>query len=101
MRRFQGHMSKFIAVLILVLLSGILAVCVAQQESLSPELKAAALKDADCKTAADTQNADAKRIDGQNVDTKNSEPTVEALPIRTGGRDVGTIIEVQGVCHCQ
>src|SRR5437868_10068752 len=101
MRRFQGHMSKFIAVLILVLFSGLLAVCLAQQEILSPDLKAAALKDSACTTAADTQNADAKRIDGQHIDTKNSESTVEALPIRTGGRDVGTIIEVQGVCHCQ
>ena len=96
MRRFLGHMSKFITVLILVLFSGLLAVCVAQQEILSPDLKAAALKEAACTTAADAQNADAKR-----VDTKNNDSTLEALPIRTGGREVGTIVEVQGACHCQ
>src|SRR6266853_388130 len=57
---FQGYMNKFITVLILVLLGGILAVCVAQQEILSPDLKAAALKESACTTASDTQNADAK-----------------------------------------
>jgi hypothetical protein len=84
-------MNKFITVLILVLLSGAGGVCVVQQESLSPDLKAAALKDSACTTAGD----------GQRVDAGNSDSTVEALPIRTGGREVGTIVEVQGVCHCQ
>jgi hypothetical protein len=94
-------MNKFIKVLILVLLSGILAVCVAQQESMSADLKAVALKDAACTAAVDAQNADAKGADGQGIDTRKSESTVEALPIRSAGRDVGTIIEVQGACHCQ
>jgi hypothetical protein len=83
-------MNKFITVLILVLFGGLLAVCTAQQESLSPDLKAAALKDAACTTAAAAQNADG-----------NSDSTLEALPIRSSGREVGTIVEVQGPCHCQ
>ena len=87
-------MNKFITVFILVLLGG-LALCAAQQESLSPDLKAAALKDAACTVAVDAQNADAKGADGQN------DPTLETLPIRSAGRDVGTIVEVQGACHCQ
>jgi len=83
-------MNKFITVLILVLLSGIFGICVAQQDSLSADLKATALKDAACTTAVDAQNADA-----------NSDSTVEALPIRSSGHEVGTIVEVQGACHCQ
>jgi hypothetical protein len=59
---------------------------VAQQDSLSPDLKASALKDSACMAAGDARSSD---------------PTLEALPIRSGGRDVGTIIEVQGACHCQ
>ena len=94
-------MNKFITALILVLLSGLLAVCVAQQENLSPDLKAAALKDAACTTAAGVQQADAQSSDGQGVDAKSSDSIMEALPIRTGGREVGTIVEVQGACHCQ
>jgi len=93
-------MNKFITVLILVLLGGLLAACVAQQESLPPDLKAVALKDAACTTAAGAQNGDAKGADGQNVDA-NSDLTVEALPIRSSGREVGSIVEVQGACHCQ
>lgn len=69
-----------------IFLTGLLVVCVAQQDSLSPDLKAAALKDAAC-----TANRDASPTD----------PTLETLPIRSGGRDVGTIVEVQGACHCQ
>lgn len=79
-------MNKFITVLILVLLSGIFGICVAQQDGLSPDLKAAALKDAACTAAADSSQGD---------------PTLETLPIRSGGREVGTIVEVQGACHCQ
>jgi hypothetical protein len=93
-------MNKFITVLILVLLGGLLAAGVAQQESLPPDLKAVALKDAACATAAGAQNGDAKGVDGQNIDA-NSDSTVEALPIRSSGREVGTIVEVQGACHCQ
>ena len=84
-------MNKFITVLFLVLLGCALGVCVAQQEELAPGLKAAALKDAACTTGAAAQS----------VDASNSDSTVEALPIRTSGRDVGTIVEVQGACHCQ
>lgn len=98
-------MNKFITVLILVLLGELLALCVAPPESLSPDLKAAVLKDAACTTAAGAPHADAKSTDrknddGQNADA-NSDSTVEALPIRSSGREVGTIVEVQGACHCQ
>jgi hypothetical protein len=93
-------MNKFITLLILLLLGGLLALCVAQPEDLSPDLKAVALKDAACSTAAGAQQADAKSADGQNADS-NSDSTVEALPIRSSGREVGTIVEVQGACHCQ
>src|SRR4029077_15851232 len=67
------------------IISGLMVVCSAQQESLPADLKAVALKDAAC-TAGDASQND---------------PTLEALPIRSGGRDVGTIVEVQGACHCQ
>ena len=94
-------MNKFITVLIVVLLSGIFWACVAQQESLSPDLKAAALKDAACTTAAEAQGVDAGSVDTKSVDLKGNDSTLEALPIRMGGRDVGTIVEVQGACHCR
>ena len=99
-------MNKFITVLILVLLSGLFGACVAQQESLSPDLKAAALKDAACATAAEGQSVEPRNVEPGNVDTKSddakgNDSTLEALPIRTGGREVGTIVEVQGACHCQ
>jgi hypothetical protein len=77
---------KSIILLAFAFLSGAVAVCVAQQDSLSPDLKTAVLKDAACTTAADSSSND---------------PTLEALPIRSSGRDVGTIVEVQGACHCQ
>lgn len=84
-------MNKLITVLILVLLGGIFVVCVAQQEEPPPDLKAAALKDAAC----------TKAVDAQSVDAQSTDATLEALPIRTSGREVGTIVEVQGACHCQ
>jgi hypothetical protein len=77
---------KSIILLVFIFLSGMIAVCLVQQESLSPDLKAAALKDAACTAAGDANPSD---------------PTMETLPIRSGGRDVGTIVEVQGACHCQ
>ena len=89
-------MNKFITALILIFLSGILVVCFAQQEDLSPDLKAAALKDAACTTPADAQG-----IDSHGVDAQRNDSTLEALPIRARGRDVGTIVEVQGACHCR
>jgi hypothetical protein len=77
---------KSIILLAIAFLSGTVAVCVAQQDSMSPDLKAVALKDAACTTATDASSSD---------------PTLEALPIRSGGREMGTIVEVQGACHCQ
>ena len=62
-----------------------MVVCSAQQDSLPADLKAVALKDAAC-TAGDASQND---------------PTLETLPIRAAGREVGAIIEVQGACHCQ
>jgi hypothetical protein len=82
---FQGIM-KSIILLAFTFLSGMIAIGVAQQDSLASDLKAVALKDAACTTAADASPSD---------------PSLETLPIRSGGRDVGTIVEVQGACHCQ
>jgi len=82
---------KSIILLMVAFLSGTVAIGVAQQDSLSPDLKAAALKDAACTTAGDASA----------VNTNTTDPTLEALPIRSAGRDVGTIVEVQGACHCQ
>jgi len=70
---------------IFFIVSGVMVVCSAQQENLPADLKAVALKDAAC-TAGDASQND---------------PTLETLPIRSSGRDVGTIVEVQGACHCQ
>jgi hypothetical protein len=77
---------KSITSLALVLLSGVFAICVAQQEELSPDLKAAVSRDAACPSAADPQEKD---------------PTLATVPIRSGGRAAGTIVEVQGACHCE
>ncbi|MBZ5490725.1 MAG: hypothetical protein LAO76_07320 [Acidobacteriia bacterium] len=82
---------KLTALFAFIFISGLMVLGVAQQDSLSPDLKAAALKDAACTTAGDASA----------VNTNTSDPTLEALPIRSGGRDVGTIVEVQGACHCQ
>jgi len=82
---------KSIILLMVAFLSGTVAIGVAQQDSLSPDLKAAALKDAACAAAGDAST----------VNTSIGDPTLEALPIRSAGRDVGTIVEVQGACHCQ
>jgi hypothetical protein len=103
-------MNKFITVLILVLLSEIFVVCFAQQEELPPDLNATALKDAACAIAVDTRNADeqsndanrnGQSVDSKSADSKTNDSTLEALPIRSSGREVGTIVEVQGACHCQ
>jgi hypothetical protein len=76
---------KPIALFFFIFMSGLKVMCSAQQDSLPADLKAVALKDAAC-TAGDASQND---------------PTLETLPIRSGGRDVGTIVEVQGACHCQ
>jgi hypothetical protein len=77
---------KLTALFAFILISGLMVVGVAQQDSLSPDLKSAALKDSACTAAGDANPID---------------PTMETLPIRSGSRDVGTIVEVQGACHCQ
>jgi hypothetical protein len=77
---------KLTALFAFIFISGLMVGGVAPQDSLSPDLKATALKDAACTAVGDASPSD---------------PTIEALPIRSGGRDVGTIIEVQGACHCQ
>jgi hypothetical protein len=77
---------KLITFLVSIFFGGVIAVGVAQQESLPADLKAAVLRDAACTLSADALEKD---------------PTLETLPIRNGGRDVGTIVEVQGACHCQ
>jgi hypothetical protein len=79
-------MTKFNILVFFVLLIGFMMVCAAQQESLSPELKEAVARDAACTKA---------------VDVKGSEPALTELTIRSGGRDVGTIVAVQNGCHCQ
>jgi hypothetical protein len=77
---------KLTALFAFIFISGLMVVGVAQQDSLSSDLKTTALKDSACTAAADSSPSD---------------PTLETLPIRSGGRDVGTIVEVQGACHCQ
>jgi hypothetical protein len=79
-------MNKINHVLLAFLLSGVVMVGAAQTDELSPELKAAALRDAACATTVNAQNGDAR---------------LSALPIRAGGRELGTIVAVQGACHCQ
>jgi hypothetical protein len=79
-------MNKLNHVLFLVFLGGLMIVCVAQQESVAPDLKATALKDAACVKPGVAQD---------------DEASLAAAPIRAGGRELGTIIEVQGACHCQ
>jgi len=82
---------KLTALFAFIFFSGLMVVGLAQQNSLSPDLKSVALKDAACTTAADASTGN----------TSIGDPTLETLPIRSGGRDVGTIVEVQGACHCQ
>jgi hypothetical protein len=99
--RMTGLHSVF---LIFVFAAGM--VCAGQQESLSAELKGAALHDAACMQPSAAQDVDAEKKDAdvqkRDVDAqKKDEPALAALPIRAGGREVGTIIEVQGACHCQ
>ena len=78
-------MTKFITSLFFLLLAGVI-ICGAQQEELAPDLKAAALRDSFCTKPAEVVSA---------------EPSLTALPIRSGGKELGTIVQVQGACHCQ
>jgi hypothetical protein len=79
-------MDKLTTLLFFTFVIAVMPFCIAQQDDLPPALKAAALKDAACATTAEAQDSDSK---------------LATLPIRAGGRDVGTIVEVQGACHCQ
>jgi hypothetical protein len=58
-----------------------------QQDTVPAELKATALRDAACVKPADGQESDA--------------PAFSALPILAGGKKMGTIVKVDGTCHCQ
>jgi len=57
-----------------------------QQAELPAELKDAALHDSACADSGDGPGAAAN---------------LASLPIRTGVHDLGTIVTVQGACHCQ
>jgi hypothetical protein len=76
--------SKFMAFFVFVMAAGMAAT---QQESLSAELKDAVLHDSACASPGDG--------------AQNSAASTAALPIHLGARDLGTIVTVQGVCHCQ
>jgi len=77
--------GKFIALLLLLVVAGV-AWAVAQ-DAAPAELKEAALRDAACANADVTQGT--------------AMATVSAVAIRGGGRELGTIVAVQGACHCQ
>jgi hypothetical protein len=77
---------KIIIFLIVILATGALS-AMQQQDEVPADLKDKALHDAACNKPDDAQNADA--------------PTLSALAIRVGGRQPGTIVQVQGSCHCQ
>lgn len=76
---------KIVAFLIVIIAIG--AGRAMQQEVVPAELKDTVLHDAACVKPASAQDMDA--------------PALSALAIRSGGRDVGTIVEIQGACHCQ
>jgi hypothetical protein len=81
-------MTKANHALFVFLLSGVMVVCAAPQEGVPPDLKAVALRDAACSNS-------------NTGDASDSAASLTALPIRTGGRELGMIVEVQGACHCQ
>ena len=58
-----------------------------QQDAMSADLKETALRDSACTKPADAQTADV--------------PTLSAMPIHAGSRELGTIVKVEGACHCQ
>src|SRR5260221_2857056 len=89
---YQGPMQtrKIIIFLMFIVAAG--AVFALQQDALPAELKDAALHDAAC-----TKPDAAPNTDGASADT----PILAALPIRAGGREMGTIVTVQGAGHCQ
>jgi hypothetical protein len=79
-------MKKSNILFFFILFSRAVILCSAQQESLSPDLKAAALNDAACANPAGA---------------KESDPELAESPIYAGGREAGTIVAVKGPCHCQ
>jgi hypothetical protein len=77
--------GKIISLLLLFMVTSVVGAT--QQDAAAGELKEAALRDAACTGASEAQAADTA--------------TVSAVAIRGGGRELGTIIAVQGACHCQ
>ena len=75
--------GKFIVLLLLFAVTG--AAWAIAQDPAPAELKETALRDAAC----------------ANVDDSQVAATVSAVAIRGGGRELGTIVAVQGACHCQ
>lgn len=80
------QIRKLIVFLIVILATGAIS-AMQQKGEVPPDLKDKALQDAACNQPDDAQNSDA--------------PTLSALAIRVGGREMGTIVQVQGACHCQ
>jgi hypothetical protein len=75
---------KIIVFLIVILASG--AGSAIQQEPVPAELKETALQDTACVKPADGPT---------------DAPALSALAIHAGSHEVGTIVAVQGACHCQ
>lgn len=76
---------KFILYSFLILTTG--SIFAAQEAEIPASLKDAALHDAACTNPDKSQSSDA--------------PSLDALPIRVGGHERGTIITAKGGCHCQ
>ncbi|HEU4416620.1 MAG TPA: hypothetical protein VFT65_17655 [Candidatus Angelobacter sp.] len=79
-----GIILWFFAVIGISGLSGTRLMAI-QADTLAPELKEAALRDAACSTPADAGDV----------------PTLTTLPILSGGHEAATIVKVQSPCHCQ
>ena len=79
------HTGRIIASLLLLFIATC-AVCAMQEDPVPAELRDTVLHDAACTKADETTNAD---------------PILSAVVIRASGKEMGTIIEVQGGCHCQ
>ena len=77
--------NKFITYLILIINIG--PIFAVQEVAVPAALTDAALHDAACTKPGERQSSDA--------------PNLAALPIRAGGREIGTIVTVHGACHCQ
>ncbi|HZD93129.1 MAG TPA: hypothetical protein VE133_02685, partial [Candidatus Sulfotelmatobacter sp.] len=77
--------SKIVALFVFVMIAAIMTA--GQQEELPVELKDAALHDAACSRTGENQQSPAENL--------------SALRIHAGARELGTIVTVQGACHCQ